>query len=145
VQRIVWFEVHADMTFGESFTKKKLCLALTRRGLINLKSRALRSGGWFRRLGRVERALVDLTIRITYQVRSMVLARALLPIIKKLEDASENRVSHAIRQVGFLRAQRLSLLAQKWGNKCAEIWMFDPSFAVFIAIMHINGPALFSH
>lgn len=145
MQRIVWFEVHADMTFEESFTKNNLCLALTRRGLINLKSRALRSGGWFRSLGRVERALVDLTIRITYQVRSMVLAKALLSIIKKLENASENRVSHAISQFGFLRAQRLSLFAQKWGNKCAQIWMFDLSFARFITIMHINSPALFSH
>lgn len=120
------------------------CFTLSRSGLVNLKSRALRSGVWFATLRGVERALVDCTIRIVDQVRSTVLARTLLSIVKKLEDASENRVSRAIRAIGFPRAQKLSLLAQKWGNKCAQDWAFDLSFARFIAIMHINSPALFS-
>ncbi|HVP92266.1 MAG TPA: hypothetical protein VMS94_00845 [Acidobacteriota bacterium] len=111
---------------------------LFRGDLIKLKLRALRSGAWFRVLRRAERVLVDLTIRVVYEVRSRVLAKALLSIMKKLEDASENRVSRAIRDFGFPCTRRLSWLAQKWGNGFAEAWAFDFSFARFIAIMHIN-------
>jgi hypothetical protein len=124
--------------------KDTLWITLTRRGLVNLKSRALRSGAWFTVLRRVERVLVDLTVKIVDRVRSPVLARVLLSIMKKLEDASQSRVSRAIRETGFLYARKLSLLAQKWGNECAQNWAFDVSFARFIAIMHINSPALFS-
>lgn len=120
------------------------CFTLTRQRLVNLKSMAFRSGAWFRALRRAERVLVDLTIKIIDRVRSPVLAKALLSIVKKLEDASENRVSRAIREVGFPCAQKLSLIAQKWGNKSARDWAFDLSFARFIATMHINSPALFS-
>lgn len=116
---------------------------LSRGELVKLKLRALRSGAWFRVLRRVERVLVDLTIRIVYRVRSSVLAKALLSIVKKLEDASESRVSRAVREVGFPCIRKLSLLAQKWGNKSAQSWMFDLSFARFIAIMHVNSPALY--
>jgi hypothetical protein len=125
------------------FVKTKFSSALTRRDLTSLRSRALRRGSWFRVLGKVERALVDLTIKVVDQVRSPVLYKALVSIVKKLESASDNRVSRAIRTVGFPCAQKLSLLAQKWGNKSAQNWMFDLSFARFIAIMHINSPALF--
>jgi hypothetical protein len=126
------------------FVKNKFSLAITRRDLIGLKSKALRRGAWFRVLGKVERALVDLTIKVVDQVRSPVLYKALVSIVKKLEDASDNRVSCAIKAIGFPCAQKLSLLAQKWGNKSAQNWMFDLSFARFIAIMYINSPALFS-
>lgn len=125
------------------FDEGKFFSALTRRDLIRLKSRALRCGAWFRVLGRVERALVDVAIRIVRRVRSAVLYKALISVVKKLENILDDRVSCAVRTVGFPCAQRLSLLAQKWGNKSAKEWMSDLSFARFLAIMHINNPALF--
>lgn len=125
------------------FAKPKSYSTLTRRDLIILKSRALKRGAWFRTLGRVERALVDVAIRIVRHVRSPVLYKALISVVKKLENILEDRISCAVRTVGFPCAQRLSLLAQKWGNKPAKEWMSDLSFARFIAIMHINTPALF--
>jgi hypothetical protein len=126
------------------FVKSQFSLALTRKDLMSLKSRALRRRSWFRVLERVERALIDLTIKVVNRVRSPVLYKALVLIVKKLEDASERRVSRATREVGFPCIHRLSLLAQKWGNKSAQNWMFDLSFARFIAIMHINCPASYT-
>jgi hypothetical protein len=133
-----------DMTFKGIFMKNVFGFTPSRKGLVKLKSRALRSGAWFATLGAVERALVDCTIRIVDEIRSAVLVTALLSIVKKLEDASANRLSRAIRTIGLPSAQKLSLLAQKWGNKCAQDWACDLSFARFIAIMHINSPIVFS-
>lgn len=119
-------------------------LVPSKKELSALRLRAIRSGAWFRALSRVDRVLVYLTIRVADRVRSPVLAKALLSIIEKL-GAPENRVSRAIREIGFPRVRKLSLLAQRWGNKCAKNWMFDLSFARFIAIMHIETPYLFPY
>jgi len=58
---------------------------LTREGLEALRRRALRSKAWFR-LERVERAVVELTIKVVERVRSSTLARMILGIADKLRQ-----------------------------------------------------------
>jgi hypothetical protein len=112
--------------------------------LAKLKQKALRSGLWFRTLNTIERALVNLTIKVVDHVQSCTLAKILFSIIAKLENASESdKVLQALREVGFPLAHKLSLLAQKWNNESARNWMYDVSFAKFLAIMHMNHPATF--
>lgn len=123
--------------------KKSSHSTLTRRDLISLKSRSLKRGTWFRTLGKVERALVDVAIRTIRFVRSPVLFKALVSVVKKLENTFRDKVECAITTVGFPCVQRLSMLAQKWGNRSAKEWVLDSSFARFMAIMHVNNPALF--
>jgi len=112
---------------------------LSRAALMRLKSKALRSGTWFKILGSAERALVDVTIRVVDQVRSSVLTNALLTVVGKLRDALKSRVEVAVMEFGLPYACKLGSLARSWGNESAEQWMFDLSFARYIAIMHING------
>ena len=122
---------------------KVSCFTLGKQKLRKLKLQAVRRGVWFRGLSRVDRALVDLTIKVVDGVRSFTLAKALLSVIKKLEDAFESRVLRILKEVGFPLARKLSLFAQKWGNNLAQDWMRDVSFAKFLAIMHINNPGVF--
>jgi hypothetical protein len=103
-----------------------------------LKLRARRRGVWFTVLRRIDRVLIDVTIEVTGRVRSSKLAEQLLSVITRVEDALENRVCQALRKIGFPIARRLSLLAQKWGNRLAERWALDLSFARFLAIMQID-------
>jgi hypothetical protein len=118
---------------------------LSRAALLRLRLRALRSGVWFRVLKSAERALVDVTIRVVDRVRSRVLARALLSVVGKLLDAQRSRVEVAVEEFGLPCARSLSLLAQGWGNESARGWMFDLSFARFLAVMHINSRASSAH
>ena len=122
---------------------KVSCFTLGKQKLRKLKLQAVRRGVWFRGLSRVDRALVNLTIKVVDGVRSFTLAKALLSVIKKLEDAFESRVLRILKEVGFPLARKLSLFAQKWGNNLAQDWMRDVSFAKFLAIMHINNPGVF--
>jgi hypothetical protein len=128
---------------------KKVCLKnvsflmLKRERLLKLKLKAIRRRVWFRALSRIDRVLVDLTIRVVDVVHSSRLSEALFSVVKKLEDGLAGRVSRAIKEVGFSLARKLSLLAQKWGNDLARNWMFDMSFAKFLAIMHINNSRVF--
>jgi hypothetical protein len=116
---------------------------LNKRQLVKLRLKAIRAGVWFRALPRIDRVLVDLTIKVASKVRSITLAKNLLAVTKKLEGFLESRLSRAFREVGLPRAKKLSLVAQKWGNTSAESWSSDVSFINFLAAMHINEPKTF--
>jgi hypothetical protein len=112
---------------------------IDRTQLIKLKLKAMRSGVWFRALRRIDRVLVDLTIKVARCVRSSILANSILSITRKLEALLESRFVRAIRDIGFSLACKLSLLAQKWGNKAAKEWANDFGFARYLAVMKLNG------
>jgi hypothetical protein len=124
--------------------KKVSSFMLQKEKLVKLKLKAVRGGVWFRALSRIDRALVDLTIKVVHGVRSFTLAGIVFSIVEKLEDALENRFFlNALKEVGFSYARKLSLFAQKWGNVSARNWAFDLSFARFLAIMHLNSSGEF--
>jgi hypothetical protein len=116
---------------------------LTKTRLIKLKLKAIRAGVWFKALPRIDRALVDLTIKVASNIRSVTLAKNLLAVTRKLEGLLESSLSQALREVGLPLAQKLSLVAQKWGNTTAKNWASDVSFTKFLAVMHINEPKAF--
>jgi hypothetical protein len=113
---------------------------LRRRDLFKVKLRALRSGIWFKALKGIDRALVDLTLRIDREVHSATLLDKLMSVVLKLEAAFEGRVLCALHEVGFSCAKKMSLIAQKWGNRSARGWEHDVIFARFLAVMYINSP-----
>jgi len=95
----------------------------------------MRAGVWFRALPRIDRALIDLTIRVSRNIKSLRLAKSIIAVAMKLESATEGTFARAIREVGIPTALRFSLLAQNWGYKTAELWATDMSYARFLAII----------
>jgi len=116
---------------------------LTQFGLFNLRLRALRRGVWFKVLSKVERGLIDLVLRTVRRVRSSVLARSLIIVVKKLLSTMESKITRQTRTIGFSLAQRLSQIAQNWGNKSASDWALDLGFARFLAVNHMNRSCAF--
>ena len=112
--------------------------------LQKLRLRAMRAGVWFRSLPRIDRVLVDLTIRVAGNVRSFILAENILAVVRKLEGVMESRFLRAVREVGFSMARGLGLIAQKWGNAAAKEWAADEGFARYLAAMSLNQHRLFS-
>jgi len=119
------------------------CIPLTKIELTKMKVRAIRRGLWFKVLSRTERASIDLTIKVVERVRSLLLARMLGAIVRKLLDIMESKVVHLMREVGCSLAENLSRIAQRWGNKSAHHWKEDPSFVKYLTITYINTPAMF--
>ena len=111
--------------------------------LIKLRLKAKRAGVWFKALPRIDRVLVDLTIRVATSVRSATLARNILAVTKKLEGLLESSLLRAFRGIALKLAQKLSAIAQKWGNTSAKRWESNVSFVTFLAVMHINEPKTF--
>ncbi len=112
---------------------------LERNQLVKLKMKAMRAGVWFKALRKIDRVLFDLTIKVADGIRSPRLARCIIVVAGKLENALENKLGHAVREFGFPLARKLSLFAQKWGNKAAVRWAVDPGFARYWAVMKLNG------
>ncbi len=100
---------------------------LTRGLLAGLRLRALRRRVWYGALDRIERGLVDLTIRYVDQVKSNKLQQVLVEILEKLAQAMKHGMARVLR-VGRELALRASKLAVDWGNQQAYVWRYDESF-----------------
>jgi hypothetical protein len=109
---------------------------LNRTQLIKLKFKAMRAGVWFKALPRIDRVLVDLTIKVAENIRSIQLAKSIFAVVGKLEGLLESSVLKSLRLIGRPLAEKISLIAQKWGNASAKSWATDSSFAFFLAVMH---------
>jgi len=112
---------------------------LTRSELIKIKIKALRKGVWFRVLTRVERACIDLVMKVVERVRSRLLRKVLSSIMNKLEEAMESRVRRLICTLGDNLAIRTSQIAQAWGNKSAAKWTEDSGFKQYLTITYMNA------
>ncbi len=108
--------------------------------LVKMRLRAMRSGVWYRALNRIDRVLVDLTIKVTKtSIKSRSLLTQLLSVTTKIEALLENKLSKTTREYGLPLANKLSKIAQNWGNKHAQNWSSDLDFARYLAVLKLNA------
>ncbi len=95
-------------------------------------------------LDRVERGLLDLTIRWVDNVRSGRLTETLLRILVKLARAMEQGMSRVL-VVGRELALQASVFGVRWGNDQAYAWRFDETFWRGLSLGHapVRRPAGF--
>jgi hypothetical protein len=104
------------------------------RMLAQEKKLALRHRVWFKLLSRVERGIIDLTVRCVEYIKSPKLAKVVMAIMDKLKIAKESIVDRLVRFVGLPLALRISKIAIDWGNHLASGWADDHAFARFLVI-----------
>ena len=112
---------------------------LNKKQLINLKTKAIRSGLWFKILQRIDRVLFDLTIKVVSKIRSAQLAKSILTLTRKLENAAKSTFLNRLHEIGLPLAQKISSIAQKIGNSSASEWALDISFINYLAVIQINN------
>jgi hypothetical protein len=117
-----------------------------REGLAKLKTIAVRRGLWFKVLSAVERAVVDLTLKVVERVRSSVLKEALKSIASKVVEALKSRsFKERAMAIGRALAERLVRVAERLGNKRAREWAEDPRFVMYLGVSWLNTPSMFRH
>ena len=116
-----------------SLSEKILKEPITREVLIGMKTRGLRRRLWYCTLSRMERGLVDLTIRWVDKVRSGRLAETLVRILAKLAMALETGMGRVLAR-GRVLAEKASELAVGWGNRQAYAWRYDGSYALALGL-----------
>ena len=102
--------------------------------LAEAKKLALRRGVWFRLLNRVERGIIDLTVRYVDSIKSGVLAKVVAVIMEKMQSSMESIVDRLVRTVGLSLARKISDIAVSWGNRLASMWADDLAFARFLVV-----------
>ena len=115
---------------------------LTGKALARLRFNTIRRGTWFKSLCRNERNLLELTIRVTNRVKSLILANLLLEIVEKLLLSLQGQVALLSGTIGITIARQISNIARRWGNKLASKWADDPLFIRYLAIMRMNNPLI---
>lgn len=118
--------------------QKATSTLLDRRRLSKIKRKAIRAGVWFRVLHRIDRVLVDLTIKVAKNICSTYLANRIFVIIGKLERIIDSQFHRLSRTVGRELAEKTSQIAQNWGNLIAKRWSTDWSFALYLAMLQAN-------
>ena len=112
--------------------------SLTIRKLAEAKKLALRRRVWFGTLNRLERGIIDLTVKYVDNVRSVKLAKLVTAIIGKLQSAMECTVDRLVRTIGLPLAQKISNIAISWGNRLASLWANDLAFARFLVFNFVR-------
>src|SRR3989442_8484935 len=107
--------------FSGRFSKELVKEPITREVLVGLKTRGLRRRVWYWALDRMERGLVDLTIRWVDKVRSRRMTETLMRILEKLAQALQTGMGRILGR-GRELALRASSLAVGWGNSQAYAW-----------------------
>jgi|SRR5437667_744467 len=100
---------------------------LSKNSLLRLKTKALRNRVWFRVLSRIERGLLDLTMKWVDRVKSTKLTHILGEILTKLLSAMNQSMERDFQR-GRGLARVISSWALSWGNATARNWRSDIGF-----------------
>ena len=111
---------------------------LTRQGLTRIKARALRLRVWFKVTSKLERGIVDLTIRCVEKIRSPVLARVVLGIVSKILDVLQESFMEKAEKIGCRVVEKLCVVAERWGNESCSVWKEDEGFVRFLGVITLN-------
>lgn len=112
---------------------------VTRQGLIKVKTQALRQRVWYKAVSRLERGIVDLTIRCVERIRSSVLARAICGIMNKILQTLREGFMERAEHVGRRAVEKLCVLAERWGNRSSSDWKHDEGFVRFLGVIALNS------
>jgi hypothetical protein len=124
--------------------ERSICLGfLDKSKLLRLKLRAMRAGVWFRALPQIDRALLEVTLKVKADIRNLTLVKSISAVASKLEGLIGGKLLRAVGEIGFPLAHKFGALAKKWGNVAAASWGCDEHFARFLAVMNLNERGMF--
>ena len=112
---------------------------MTREWLVSVRKMALRRRVWFGVLSRMERGVVELTIRCVDKVRSARLALVIGRIVCKILDASRSRFLMRVDGVGYDLAERISKIAVGWGYVGASGLRQDLGFVRYLGVNAVSN------
>jgi hypothetical protein len=132
---------------AEDGSLEVLGIPLKKGPLARLMRKGWRAGVLYRCLKKSEYELVKLVIKLLDRVSSLLLARVLAPMIRKLLEALQGtpklmihvlgEVNYWMRKEGRSLAEKISRVAQRWGNKSAYKWPRDIGFIKYLTIMNL--------
>ncbi len=121
-----------------------------RKFLSRLKQRSIRSNNsWYRVLSVDKRRFIDAVILTVDRIRSSLLLKVLSGFVEKLFRAMGGlrglmgNFAFEMQSFGCPLAQRVSVIAAKWGNNLAAAWSNDEGFIRYLTVIDMNNLSIF--
>lgn len=121
-----------------------------RKFLSKLKQKSIRSNNsWYRILSMDKRRFIDAVIQTVDKIRSSLLLKILTGFVEELLRAIGGirgligNFAFEMRNFGYPLAQRVSVIAVKWGNSLAANWSNDEGFIRYLTVIDMNNLPIF--
>ena len=111
---------------------------LTGDWLDSVKGRALRKRVWYRVCNRLERGIMDLTIRCVDVIKSSRLALVVGRLVCKILKACRSTFLMRVARTGRELAEARSRIAVSWGMEEASHWKRDTGFIRYLGVNAVN-------
>lgn len=121
-----------------------------RKFLSKLKQKSIRShNAWYRVLSLDKRRFIEAVIQTVEKIRSALLLKLLTALAEKLLHAIGGirgligNLAYEMQNFGHPLAQRISIIATKWGNNFAAKWANDEGFIRYLTVTNMNNLPIF--
>jgi hypothetical protein len=121
-----------------------------RKFLSKLKQKSIRSNNsWYRVLSVDKRRFIEAVIQTVDKIRSALLLKILTGFAEKLFRAIGGirgligDLGFEMQNFGYPSAQKVSIIAAKWGNNLAANWSNDRGFIRYLAVIDMNNLSIF--
>jgi hypothetical protein len=125
-----------DDSFSERRAASSDAACRIRRILLQAMQKSRRNGTWYR-IGRLERVLFGLALRLKVKFRSPLLLRILVGVLKRLREMGDR--AYLAMQQGSRLAWLYSDSAVRWGHSAARAWRNDRSYILFLGLCSQTG------
>lgn len=112
---------------------------MSKEWLMSVRKRALRRRVWFGVLSKIDRGVVELTIRYVDRVCSSRLALVIGRIVCKILNACRSHFLERVSMVGYDLVEKISKIAVGWGYAEASAWRQDLGFVKYLGVNIVNN------
>jgi hypothetical protein len=103
-----------------------------------VREKALRRRAWYS-LDRIERGIINLTIRLVDRIKSAKLMTEVAKILNKINNALKNPFIMHAKTYGIEKGKLIIKNAIKWENRMVLKWRLR-DFSRFLAFIDYNNP-----
>jgi hypothetical protein len=138
---------------SEAVAKEDISVMISHGGrkfLLKLRQQSIRSNNsWYRVLSVDKRRFIEAVIQTVDKIRSSLLLKILAGFVEKLFRAIGGvrglmgDLGFGMQNFGYPLAQRVSVMAVKWGNSLAANWSNDRGFIRYLAVIDMNNLSIF--
>ena len=115
-------------------------MSVTPSFLRDIRRQAYRKRVWYRAIDDLERGIINLTVRVVEDVKSLTLIHVLESIVAKIRLACMSVYSRRHMEFGLGKAVLVVGQAVGFGSIVAEEWLVDTGFSRWLTLHHIYNP-----
>jgi hypothetical protein len=112
---------------------------ITSEFLRGIRRKALRRGVWHSTLDKLDRGILNLTIKLVENVKSSTLGVAVTRILARLIDASKTPFMRFFEDHGYTKLRNIVNTAISFGSCLAGSWLSDHDFAWYLSVNSYNN------